>query len=146
MPMFGRKRQSPADLRALTATVKERDECWRVSWLGDGSNEPPEYEATSLTEVIELATSGALAECALGRRTPGAILTFAIYPRGSGEEGLLYEISGRPGQFKARSVEDGARQVQAANLEELVAGVRQEARPDYAMLCWVRPLAELPTE
>ena len=96
--------------------------------------------------MTELATSGALAECAQGRRAPGAVLTFAIYPRGSGEEGVLYEISGRPGQFKARSVENDARHVQAANLEELVAGVRLEARPDYAMLCWVRPLAELPTE
>jgi hypothetical protein len=146
MPVFGRKRQSPADPRALTATVEEQDECWRVTWLGDGNNEPPEYEAPSLTEVTELATAGVRAECALGRRTASAVLTFAIYPRGSAEEGLLYEISGSPGQFRARSVDDGARQVLAANLEDLVAAVRQEARPDYAMLCWVRPLAELATE
>jgi hypothetical protein len=146
MPVFGRNRRSSADPRMI-AKVEEQDECWRVAWLGHGENKPPDYEAASLTEVTDLATARALAVyAAAGRRPPDAVLTFAIYPRGHGASVVFYEISGSPGQFKARYIEDGTRQVQAPNLDELVAAVRQQAGVDYAMLGWVRPMAELRTK
>jgi hypothetical protein len=145
MPLFGHNRRSRRDPRALFAIVQEQDECWRVTWPGDAENKPPDFEATSLTEVTDLATAEALAVYRAGRQTPGAILTFAIYPRGYGTSGHMYEISGSPGRLSARYIEDGTRQVEAADLEQLVKAVRRQAHTDYVMLSWVRPLADFPS-
>jgi hypothetical protein len=145
MPMFGRNRRSPADPRSLSATVEEQDECWHVTWLGE-RNELPDLEAASLTEATDLAAKMAQALDTARGRPSGAVLSFAIYPRGAGNNALVYDVSGGPGQFKARDTQDSGQQVHAANLEELVAAARHQAWTDYAMLCWVRPLEELPTE
>lgn len=146
MPVFGRNRQPPADAWSLSADVEEEEACWRVTWFGNRRNEPPDFQAASLTEVTDLAATAALARYVAGPQPPGAVLGFAIYPRKSGKTGVLYDVSGRPGQFEARDVQASARQVQAASLEELVEAVRQQAGADIAMLRWVRPFAELPVE
>jgi hypothetical protein len=146
VPLFGRNRRALADPRALSANVQEQDECWRVTWLGDGENKLPEYEAASLTEVTDLATAGALAAYRTGHRPPGAVLTFVIFPRGYGTRELLYEISGTPGRLKARFIEDDTRQVEAPDLDQLIKAARQQAHTDYAFFSWVRPLADSPAQ
>jgi hypothetical protein len=146
MPLFGRNRQSPVDAWSLSANVEEEEECWRVTWFGNSGNQPPDFEAANLTEVTDVAATGALALYAAGPRPLGAVLAFAIYPRKPGKKGVLYDVSGSPGQFKARDMQNMAHQVDAANLEELIEAVRQQAGADIAMLRWVRPFAELPIE
>jgi hypothetical protein len=144
--VFGRNWRSPKDRFVLSANVQEQDECWHLTWLGDGRMTPPDYEAASLTEVTDLATAAALAAYRAGPRVRGAMLTFAIYPDGHGTREFLYKISGSPGRFKARCIEDDTRYVQAADLEQLIKAARRQAHTDYAMLIWIRPLEEFLAE
>jgi hypothetical protein len=141
MPLFGRNRQPVADDPNLGGFVEEGDDGWRVSWDEGGGNNPPELQAASLTEVTDLATAAALAR----PRPSGGVLAFAIYPRKSGKKGVLYDVTSSPGQFTARDMQGSHREVGAANLDELLAEVRQQAGPDIAMLRWVRPFGELPS-
>jgi hypothetical protein len=96
--------------------------------------------------VTDLAATAALAMYAVGLRPPGAVLAFAIYPRKAGKKGVLYDVSGGPGQFKACDMQGSHPEVEAADLEQLVKAVRQNAGADIAMLRWVRPFEELPIE
>jgi hypothetical protein len=77
---------------------------------------------------------------------PGARPDFAIYPWRYGRNGAIYEISGGPGGFTARDTVGSNREVRAPGLEGLVEAVRREPGGDAAMLRWVRPSAELPTD
>jgi hypothetical protein len=146
MPLFGRNRQSSVDEWSLSATVEEDEEGWHVSWFGDGKTQPPEFEGAGLTEVTDLAATAALALYAVGPKPPGALLGFAIYPRKAGKKGVLYDVSGGPGGFKARDMQGSHQEVGAADLEQLVEAIRQNAGADIAMLRWVRPFEELPIE
>jgi hypothetical protein len=146
MPLFGRNRQSPMEAWSLTANVEEGTDGWRVTWFGDGKTQPPEFEEAGLTKVTDLAARAALALYAVGPRPPGTVLGFAIYPRTAGKKGAMYDVSGGPGRFRARDMQGSQQEVEAADLEQLVEAVRQNAGADIAMLRWVRPFAELPTE
>lgn len=148
MPLFSRNRPPDTGAWSLSAYVEEEEEeeGWRVTWFGETKTEPPELEAASLTEVTDIAATAALAMYSLGPKPPGAVLGFAIYPRKAGKKGVLYDVSGGPGQFKARDMQGSHQEVEAADLEQLVEAVRQNAGADIAMLRWVRPFAELPME
>jgi hypothetical protein len=147
MPLFGRKRASLEQEWCLSADVEEDEEGgWRVTWFGDSKGLPRQSEGATLTEATDTAATAALAVYSLGPQPPGAVLGFAIYPRTSGKNGALYDVSGCPGQFAAREMAGSDREVQAASLEDLVVAVRRQAGDEIAMLRWVRPFSELPAE
>ncbi len=146
MPIFGRK-TSPDTAGMLTCLITVEAGAWAISWMADNTrNEPPEFEADSLTEAIDDATRAALALYVVGPQLPGAQLWFAIYPWPYGRHGAIYDISDSSGHFTARDIIGSNREVQASSLEGLVDAVGREPGGDVAMLQWVRPFAELPTE
>jgi hypothetical protein len=145
MPQFRRK-TDPLVARSLTCMLTADRGVWAISWLSDDKKkEPPEFEAASLTEAADQAATAALALWSTLPFIPDAELDFAIYPRRRGEIAAIYEISGRPGDFTAREFQGRNREVRASSLDGLVEAV-QEPGGDMAVLRWVRPFAELPTD
>ena len=144
MPLCGRK--PSRNTWSVACLVSAERDGWQVSWIGEGKNEPAEFEAASLTEATDQAARAALALYAVGPRPPGADLQFAIYPWDYGRNGAIYDISGSAGKFKARGIVGSEREIAAESLEGLVAALRQEPRGDTAMLQWIRPFAGLPAE
>jgi hypothetical protein len=146
MPLF--RRNSDPDLaRTLTCMLTAEDGVWAISWLSDNTKkEPPEFEAASLTEAADQAATAALALWSTLPLIPGAQLDFAIYPRRHAKIGAIYDISGGPGDFTARQFQGSEREVRASSLEGLVEAVSQQPGGDIAVLRWVRPFAELPTD
>ena len=145
MPRFGRGRSRPAS-GLLTGVISAKQDEWEVFWIGEGRNEPQEFLAPSLTEAADQATTAALAMYVVGPMLPDAELQFAIYPWDYGKNAPMYDISALPGQFRARDIQGSDREITAESLEGLVAALRGEPSGDKAMLRWVRPFAELPTE
>ena len=146
MPVFRRK-TSPDTAGLLTCMLFAEEGVWAINWMSDNTRkEPPEFEAASLTEAVDQAATAALALWSTRPLIPGAQLDFAIYPWRYGKNGAIYDISGRPGDFTARDIMGSNRQVQAPSLEGLVDAVSQEPGGDAAMLRWVRPFADLPTD
>jgi hypothetical protein len=111
-----------------------------------GAKEPPEFEAASLTEAVDQAATAALALWSARPPIPGAQLDFAIYPWRYGKNGAIYDIGGAGGHFTARDTMGSNSEVQAPSLAGLVEAVSHEPGGDAAMLRWVRPFAELPTD
>jgi hypothetical protein len=146
MPLFRRK-TDPLLARTLTCMLTAADGVWAISWLSDNiKKEPPEFEAASLTEAVEQASTAALALWSTQPLIPDAQLDFAIYPRRGGKIDAIYEISGGPGDFTAREFQGSNREVRAPSLDGLVEAVSREPGGDAAVLRWVRPFAELPTD
>jgi hypothetical protein len=147
MPLFSRNRHRAPETGSITCIVSADEDGWHVSWIGEGSNEPPDFQPSgSLTEVTEQAAKAALALYEVSPKPPGAELQFAIYPWDYGADGAIYDVSGSPGLFKARDIQGSEREVEAESLEGLVEAVRHEPGGDIAMLRWIRPFAELPAE
>jgi hypothetical protein len=146
MPLFSRK-TNPELARTLTCMLFAGDGVWAINWMSDNARkEPPEFEAASLTDAVEQAATAALALWSPRQLVPGARLDFAIYPWRYGKNGAIYDISGGPGDFTARDIVGSNREVRAPSLEGLVEAVGHEPGGDAAMLRWVRPFAELPTD
>ncbi len=146
MPLFRRK-ADPAAARMLTCLVFAKAGSWEVSWMSDSTRkEPPEFEAASLTEAVDQAAAAAQTLWSTLPPIPGAEVDFAIYPWRYGRNGAIYDITGGPGGFTARDIQGSDREVRAASLEGLVEALSREPGGDVAMLRWVRPFAELPTQ
>jgi hypothetical protein len=146
-PAVSRNGHRAVKTGSIACLVSADEDGWRVSWIGEGSNEPPGFETPgSLTEVTGQAATAALALYEVGPKPPGAELAFAIYPWDYGKNGAIYDVSGGPGMFKAREFQGSEREVEAESLEGLVEAVRNEPGGDIAMLSWIRPFAELPAE
>jgi hypothetical protein len=77
---------------------------------------------------------------------PDAELQFAIYPWDYGKNASIHDISVLPAQFRARDILGSDREISAESLEGLVAALATEPSGDKAMLRWIRPFAEMPTE
>jgi hypothetical protein len=132
MPVFDRNRQSAVTAWSLSATVEEGEEGWRVSWFGDGKTQPPEFEGAGLTEVTDLAATAALAMYAVGPRPLGAMLGFAISPLKVGKKGVLYDVSGGPGHFKARDMQGSHQEVESRRLGATSRGGTSECRGGHS--------------
>jgi hypothetical protein len=140
------RRRQRFETGSLTCMVSARDDGWQLTWVGEGRNEPPDFEADTLTEATDQAAAAALALYMVGPRPPGAELDFAIYPWDYGRNAAIYDVSGAPGQFRAKDIQGSDREVEADSLEGLVAAIRAQPGGDVAMLRWLRPFAELPAE
>jgi hypothetical protein len=143
MPRFGRR--SHARPALLTGVISADDAEWEVFFVGDRMKEPARFTAASLTEAADQATAAALA-MNMARPLSGAALQFAIYPWDYALNAPIYDISGTPGQFRARDIQGSDREITAESLEGLVEALRTEPAVDRAMLRWERPFAALPTD
>jgi hypothetical protein len=145
MPLFRRNAHSMCNL--LTGVVSERRGKWEVFWIAESTRyEPRGFNAASLTEAADQATAAALAKYLTGSYVPDAELALAIYPWDYGKNAPMYDISGGPGEFRARDIQGSDREIAAESLEGLVAALSAEPSGNAAMLRWVRPFADLPAE
>jgi hypothetical protein len=141
MAMFGRQAQA---LELLTAIISERDGIWEIAWVGDGSRQPRRFEAASLTEATDQATTAALALWASGPQHPDAELQLAIYPWDYGDKAPMYDVTSGVGMFYASDLLGSGQRATAPTLEDLVTLIATQPLGDQAMLRWVRKFADLP--
>lgn len=145
MPLFRRNAHSMCGL--LTGVVSERRGKWEVFWIAESTRyEPQTFTAAGLTEAADQATTAALAKYVTGSHVPDAELQLAIYPWDYGKNAPMYDISGGPGEFRARDIQGSDREIAAESLEGLVVALCAEPSGSAAMLRWVRPFAVLPPE
>ncbi len=74
-----------------------------------------------------------------------ATLQLAIYPW-AGRAGLIFDVDGIPGAYRARDVQGSVLSVAGATIEDIVAaipGVAGDRAPE-SMLRWEIPIASLP--
>jgi hypothetical protein len=142
MPLFRRNVRRKCGL--LTGVVSERRGKWEIFWIAESTRyEPRQFSAASLTEVADQATTAALVKYMTGSYVPDAELQFAIYPWDYGRDAPMYDISGGPGEFRARDIQGSDREIAAESLEGLVVALSAEPSGSVAMLRWVRPFAAL---
>jgi hypothetical protein len=140
MALFGR-RPRPAGL--LTGLMSPEGAGWGVSWVSDGSRQPKSLRAGSLTEAVRQAVEAALACYRSGPPQPGAELQLALFPWLYGRDAPMYDISGGPGQYRARDIQGSDSEITAETLEGLVAALAREPGGNEAMLRWILPFAGL---
>jgi hypothetical protein len=125
----------------LTAIISVDQDQWNVIWIGSGGlKEPSKFNAPTLTEAAEQATTAAVARQAGSRRAPGGELQFAVYPWAYQKGGPIYRVTREPDRFKAG---DSEREITAGTLEDLVAALRREPSGKQGMLLWIRQFADL---
>jgi hypothetical protein len=145
MPLFRRNAHSMCGL--LTGVVSERRGKWETFWIAESTRyEPRPFIAASLTEAADQATTAALAKYVTGSYHPDAELQLTIYPWDYGKNAPMYDISGGPGEFRARDIQGSDREIAAESLEGLVVALSAEPSGSAAMLRWVRPFDALPPE
>jgi hypothetical protein len=129
----------------ITGVVSSGVDGWSVTWTGGGPTPAP-LHAESLSAAIGQASATVASLYASYPANPGAELQFAIYPWNY-QDGPIFDISGSPGRFGARDLENSLPAVGGATLEDLVAAVEQMpgAGPEHSMLRWVRQVSSVPT-
>jgi hypothetical protein len=147
MPIFSRKIHARNGLLTaiISAGTGHHKGEWKVSWIGEGGNEPPRMIAPSLSEACAWAATAALAHFAEGRLRPQAELQFAIYPWDYGTMAPMYDITAEAGRYYAHDIVSDSSDIAAPTLEELVEQMAVQPAGNEAMLRWVRRIQDLPT-
>jgi hypothetical protein len=140
---LGGRDRGPGDL--ITGVVSSRADSWQVIWAGDGA-QPASLRAPSLSDAAEQASAVVAELYASLPPNPAAELQLAIYPW-EYRDGPIFDVSGSPGGFAARDLENSFPAVHGAALEDLVAAVEPMpgAGPGHCMFRWIRPVSALPT-